>query len=304
MKLSSYGFSLMELMIGGAILAGIGLTGAQLIKGQKTTQTRIDHDLELDLIHARISDMFTENAKDCDATFTHLRGTALTTPITAIRKCSVGCERHLDASSVPPGAPIAFATGIGAPELSPRGLWYIESFGALRPHNDVSNVGTNLMVMPVNYAHKRQTNRRVTKFVTIAMRFNSSGGFVQCLDANSSNIHNITKEVCNTLVGISSAGVMIRGIWNGETNRCNTTGINTLCNPADRVAYDGIPGTFRVGNGCIPVDRVMTTPIKNHPWLPHPFVDNTLPDCRVHNHQALRVRLSKASGNRLTFVCQ
>ena len=301
MKLNSLGFSLVELMVGGAILAGIGLTGAQLMKGQKKTQTMIDNDLELDLIHSKITAMFSENAKDCDATFRHLYGTNLATPITQIKRCtSTGCaNRELDASSIPAAAvnAVVFGTGVSAPALSDRTLWYIESFGAITPHNGQAAARTNLMILPVNYAHRTFTNRRITKFATIAMRFNSAGAFRQCLDGSTSTIHNISKEVCNFL----------GRPWDGENNRCAGSGVDVTCPKGS--AYRGFVGTGTGLSQCVSTEEVAAVPIR--PSVPNNGIssfiynDTTSPaPCAVLGHMKLNVRLHQADGNRITFVCQ
>ena len=64
MRMKQGGFSLVELVVGGGILAGIGLLGTQLIKNQKVSQQQIDNDLELELLHNKISDFFREDAKN------------------------------------------------------------------------------------------------------------------------------------------------------------------------------------------------------------------------------------------------
>lgn len=284
MKLGIYGFSLIELMVGGVILAGIGLTGAQLMKGAKVTQSRIDHDLELDLIHSKITSMFMENAKDCDATFRHLYGTGLTTAITQIKTCPIslaGCtDYHLDASSVPISNPnVPFTTGPTGPELSPRSLWYIQSFGVPVPHNNQAAARTNLMILPVNYAHKTLTNRRVTKFTTIAMRFNSAGAFLQCLDGKSQNIQNIAKEVCT----------FIRRQWNGETNTCVMGGASSC---ALGTVFRGISAT---GPICESTNSIMSNSV---PGIGD-YIMDTLQPCP----QSLSVALSPADGNKVTVIC-
>lgn len=311
MKLASNGFSLMELMIGGAILAGIGLTGAQLIKGQKKVQSNIDHDLELDLMHAKISDMFTENAKDCDATFRSKYNTSNLSAITQIRKCVDGCDSSKDASSVNAStSQVIYTTGLSSPHLTPpptgsptRNMWYIQSFGNLQPQNGATS--TNIVVMPIHYAHKTQS-RVVTKYVTMAMRFSSTGKFLQCLDQRTSNIQNLEKEMCGA-VKITTGATTLRGVWNGDTQKCVVSPVTC---PAG-TTFVGIPGSGVPGASspwsCKPVTNIVQSKFipgdsltGTRDWLPH---INTETNCIISTPYTSKVRIAKIEGNRVTVVC-
>lgn len=220
MKLKQGGFSLVELVVGGGILAGIGLLGTQLIKNQKTSQQQIDNDLELELLHAKISDFFREDAKNCDATFRyHYNQTG---PIPAppdIRRCTANCNVStiLTDAQAATGS-VVFSVGSS---LGDRSLWQIGSFGQLTVnHVGASPDRTNIMLLPVNYVHRTKVNLTRTKFVPIAMRFDSAGRFKQCVDASTTNIHNLERAICSTL---NSAGGNSRGVWNGDTQKCLST---------------------------------------------------------------------------------
>lgn len=264
-RLSSSGFSLVELMIGGAILAGIGLTGATLMKNSKKAQSRVDHDLELDLFHATISDMFTSNAKDCDATFRSKYNSSDLSAITEIRKCTAGCDATKDASSVTSHSPV-YKVGAAANVVNPgreRNLWYIESFGRLSYFDNATstfietNPRTNIYRLPVNYKHRTQSNRVVTKYVLIGMRFDTSGRFQQCIDGQTTLIQNLSKEMCEA-IKIDDGSGTYRGRWNGQTQKCESTMVS---------GGDGLP--CPVGQGWIgnPDPTSGVQPCKSHTSL-------------------------------------
>lgn len=220
MRLKQGGFSLVELVVGGGILAGIGLLGTQLIKNQKTSQQQIDHDLELELLHTKISDFFREDAKNCDATFRYHYN--LPGPIPAppdIRRCIANCTVSTSVSDAQTAAG-AVVYSVGS-SLGDRSLWQIQGFGQLF----VNQVGaspdrTNIMMLPINYVHRTKLNHTRTKFVPIAMRFDSSGRFKQCVDGATTNIQNLERSICSAL---NSAGGNSRGVWNGDTQKCLST---------------------------------------------------------------------------------
>ena len=236
MKCKQSGFSLVELLIGGSILAGIGLLGTQLMKNQKTTQQRIDNDLEVELLHTKISDFFGENAKHCDATFSfHYNQPGPIPAPPSIRRCVTNCESSTDAQLATGSVVFSINEAIGD-----RSLWRIESFGQLRPSNSSHSASnTNMMLMPVTYVHRTQ-NRRINKFVPIAMRFDSTGRFKQCIDASTSNIANVEREVCNNLRALTSTGGYVRGLWNADTQKCTTSLVNPNGNCANGVYMNGV----------------------------------------------------------------
>ena len=220
MRLKLGGFSLVELVVGAGILAGIGLLGTQLIKNQKSSQQLIDHDLELELLHTKISDFFREDAKNCDATFRYHYN--LPGPIPAppdLRRCTANCAVSSILTDAQSATGVA-VFGVGS-SLGERALWEIESFGQLTVNQlGASSDRTNIMLLPINYIHTTKDNLTRTKLVPIAMRFDSAGRFKQCVDASTTNIQNLERAMCSAL---NSAGGNSRGVWDGENQKCIST---------------------------------------------------------------------------------
>lgn len=236
MRLKQGGFSLVELVVGGAILAGVGLLGTQLVKNQKVQQQRIDHDLELELLHSKISDFFRENAKDCDATFRYHYNQVGPIPApAAIRRCTTNCEAWRDAQLTV--GPVVFAVNSG---LGDRTLWQVESFGELINQAGLSPSRSNIMLLPVNYVHRTQSSRRLTKFVPITMRFDSGGRFKQCLDSDATNIQNLERAACHSFTAISTSGSYVKATWNGDTQTCTTTLVHPNGDCPTGVYYNGV----------------------------------------------------------------
>lgn len=57
-----------EIMVGGAILAGVALSGARLFKDQRQSQGRLDSEQVLQDFHRNFT-KFIQDEKNCNATF-------------------------------------------------------------------------------------------------------------------------------------------------------------------------------------------------------------------------------------------
>jgi type II secretory pathway pseudopilin PulG len=101
--LGKKGFSLTELMIGGAILAGVGLTGAKLFTQQKANQKMIEHEQLITIFHQNFARTFL-NSTACNTTFNQWYNLPIpaTTLTNRLWKCKPGfvCTGTFDSSKV------------------------------------------------------------------------------------------------------------------------------------------------------------------------------------------------------------
>lgn len=303
MKLNVGGFSLVELMVGAALLAGIGLAGAKLIKDQRSSQSRFNHDLELDLIHAAVGDTITKTVNNCNATFSHLYNAIHPSPaISDIKYCSGACFYTGSAQALP--GIVRYRTGpANAADLSTQHLWYIESFGQLITDDGGPAIGPTLMKLPVNYAHTRFTNRKITKFISLVMRFDAAGRFKQCVVDASSNIQNVEKDICLTLVAYNSLGQLINGRWNGDTNKCEASLVKNC--PKGHAPQGVRPDSDVSGPvtqlGCVRTTQsILPSQVGS---MTDPMIDTTPVTC-VNSGSPFTIYLTPSSGNRIGLRCQ
>jgi prepilin-type N-terminal cleavage/methylation domain-containing protein len=196
------GFTLPEIMIGGAIVAGVALAGATLFKNQSKEQARIENDQALTQFHHMLSKIL-ENPGHCNATFKSRWGSDVpATGINAVYLCSGNCGFDFTANMVTAGS--AFATvGNFVDQARSRQLWLL---GSIVPAAALSTTGS--LLLKVTYRQNpRLGNRIITKDISVNLRF-SNGRFQNCVNNQQSSVNNLQNDLCRSLYSRSSVGAI------------------------------------------------------------------------------------------------
>lgn len=219
--LKARGFSLTEVMVGGAILAGVGLAGARMFKDQKVAQKKVEHDATLTSFHNSVVKHM-QNANNCNATFYGAgyygrSGGAWPAPpaIYGCDSCELPANKELDFS--PMDVPRN-----GSPWLVPgqwidgTNTWRIESWTMTAPS------GTGKGTLKILYRQAPHLGgKSLYKDVNLNMRFSqdTTPAFRDCLSGNESAINNLQNDVCNSMTTqFGSTGVIMR--WDDNTQKC------------------------------------------------------------------------------------
>lgn len=219
------GFTLPELMVGGAILAGVALAGATLFKNQMDSQRRMNADQQLAMYHSNLTKTL-ENVHHCNATFQYLYGTAGTfntgLEINEVRLCESNCNLDSDAGSVvasgTPFISMGQVIGTGGPTTAQQlNHWYINS---ITPTSDIT--GTGSLRLRVSYIDSTNKNsgREVKKDIIVNLRFNQAGRFMECFNNQESAVNNLSNDLCDTInsTGVSSDGRLV--YWDETEQKC------------------------------------------------------------------------------------
>ena len=232
-RFSQGGFSLTEVMIGGAILAGVGLGAAQMFKDQKKAQSLINSEKNLANFHANLVKHIS-NAKNCNATFRHLNNfpsSSFPSTIPSIfscENCNVENVKYTAANSIGTTPYISENSWIenvqGATNLSTR-TWRIAPGGlGIVPFTG----GTGRSILRVTYELNPDINggnaKRVTKDVNLNLRFTKDATpvFRECMSSESGNVTNLQNDICLSMTQVSSSGRIMN--WNDNLGRCEVVG--------------------------------------------------------------------------------
>lgn len=238
--LNAKGFSLTEVMVGGGILAGVALAGAQMFNAQKMGQKKITDEQKLATFHQGLQKQMGLSS-NCNATFKAANlayGVAIPNNQTfnALYGCGGDCEdtnrvngggtTKLDrkASDVTVG-PILLNTAPGS-YIDAERVWQAESI-VHRSKTGTSRTTTGPMVLRVTYRKDSRLTKgqevKVIKDININTRF-SGGQFQECLNANESSINNLQKDMCNALSGgfttTGAAPTSAYARWDDATQTC------------------------------------------------------------------------------------
>lgn len=228
------GFSLPEIMVGSAILAGVALAGATIFRNQARSQARIENDQILNSYHAALAKHLA-NDHNCNATFKFKYGAASVggaDDITAIDTCDVSgstCNANFNASNVNLAAFRFIREGEYIDRLVNKAqLWRLTS---ITYGNTLDKSGA-LKLRFLYTINPRVENRTVTKDVVVNLRFNQDGtggkqtGFIECFSDQESAVNNLQKDVCksmfNNFTNVSSDGGLV--VWNEQTQTCELNG--------------------------------------------------------------------------------
>jgi hypothetical protein len=226
---SASGFSLVEIMIGGGILAGVALASAQLFKDQKFAQKKIDHDQRLALYHQNLVKTMSR-AANCNATlnqFIPVNSVIAPQDLTSLNVCTGGC---VDTNAESDQSYDAYTPGayVGTPLISPGDftddaqIWRVDRINILTGRNNTGNI-----VLRISYTLNPRipNSRTVNRDIVLSTRF-SGTSFRECLNDQESSINNLQNDLCKTLnlseATIASNGLM--AVWNDLTQTCELLG--------------------------------------------------------------------------------
>ncbi len=250
------GFTLPELMIGGAIIAGVALAGATLFKDQSRAQSRVEHDQILAQFHASMAKTL-ENSVNCNATLSSYFGASsvgASDLIPDIRVCSssVGSASKCAEGSGPGevmNAAIVASEGkfidqegdgsfytrvcnlvtnscslnLASPSTpssvnTGRQIWTITS---IAPGAAATKTGP--FILNLTYTlNPRIGVRTIRKQISLNVRF-SNNVFQECYNNQKSSITTLQSDLCKSLSSLSSTGVTSDGqvaTFNDLTQQC------------------------------------------------------------------------------------
>ncbi len=260
------GFTLTEVIVGGAVLAGVGLMSAKLYRDQRMAQARISADQAIDSAHQMIQKTLS-HAPNCNTTLKQriAQNSAITGTVaspltfTSIFKCT-NC---LDTSNVNFDAYHAMFTGTAeytvnaSPfKLSNTGTaslnaatqgssgWTIVSMGIIDSRTTTGTVRFRI-TYGITDASGRQ--RTVAKDISLGLRF-VGGFFRECYDAAKSITNNTQNDMCKTFnLDETDGSVSVDGrvaVWDPIEQRCVVSG-GKSCGPGEQISGIGSDGVIR-----------------------------------------------------------
>lgn len=262
----SAGFSLTEVLVGGAVLAGVGLAGAQLFRTQKKAQKNVEHEQELALFHGHLQKLMENNA-NCNATMKSVipanTPIAANQPVINLRTCATGCtdtnatmnqnvlaNRAWDAYTVgayvPSGTALLTST---APNnwVGNTKIWEVTQM-VMVDAQTVTGPNKLRISYRLNKDAVGQVNnaKTINKDIFLNLRF-FGGGFKECINRQENSVANTQSDLCKSL-NLQGSGVTTDGRiaqWDESTQTCN---INTskTCDYYNMTADGmGADGTIR-----------------------------------------------------------
>jgi hypothetical protein len=227
-------------MVGGAILAGVALSGARMFKGQRNSQAKLDHEQILQQFHQGLT-KFLQDENNCNATFSNWNGYTPTqvasatgaTMISDLYTCSncglvQGFNYDLSNSNHPVTSFFHvpnWIENVNNTTVKQRGLWRLTSL------DWKSNPGgTGIWTLQVTYemdpsfAGSRAVKKMsVRKDIALNFRFteNASIGsrlFKECLSPKESSVNNLQNDICTSMSTITSSGMIMS--WSDAEQKC------------------------------------------------------------------------------------
>ncbi len=257
------GFSVSEVMVGGAILAGIGLAGARMFKDQRQAQAKVVGEQELIQFHQMLTKML-QNENTCNATLAgawNYNPTQMASfDIANIMDCTSCTSTNVDYDASPSMTTPA-ATSYGENIWINPGtyLWKITDISWKSTPD-----GTGPAVLKITYGQapsdvpgwagsRAQKVYSVSKDINLMLRFSqnttpSSRLFKECVAGKQSSINNLQNDICGSMTQVTSVGNIM--VWDDATQGCVARGTTSapvkVCTDANLV-IDGInaDGTVR-----------------------------------------------------------
>lgn len=225
---SQRGFSLPEIMVGSAILVGVGMAGAMLFKDQTKAQSKVEHDQLLSQFHAQLSKTFS-NSQNCNATMntlgyynaTSVGGSAIAGLYICDTSIATNCRVDLDAAgAIAPAGDAYIKPGDWIDKGSrSRQIWSVSSINITNARNT-----TGPIKIAVRYQiNPRISNRSVVKEILLNLRFTPAGQFRECFNDQESSTNNLQNDVCKLLTPVNSLGESL-GTWDEATQSCALRG--------------------------------------------------------------------------------
>jgi hypothetical protein len=204
--------SLIEVMIGGSILAGVGLAGAYIFKEQRKSQHRVEMDQELHFYHERLT-RFLSKTSNCNVLF----GSRYNNDIqafnpTALYRCVSNCDASQANLAVP--SPSSAFAAINTWLDAPKRHWMINSIEVPAATN------TGKLAVKVTYQLNPSlpNARSVIKTIILNLRFSAPNQFTACYDPQGSSVTNLQADICKTM-SVSSTGDVL-ATWDEATLSC------------------------------------------------------------------------------------
>ena len=237
------GFSLLEVMLGGSLLVGVGLAGSQLFKDQTVAHKRINNDHALDLFHNNLSKTMslTENCNtnmkrlvDIQKVVRQVR----TIPSLGLCDQAQG-KKCADDNSIPDGSFDAYTPdaweykeAYRIDDDSKMDSWQIKKM-EIRDSLTLSG----LVRLRVTYTTNPRVPYRKTihKDIILNLRL-SNGYFSECVDARESSMNNLQNDLCKSLGPLAT--------WDDSKQICQIKNETQDCLPNQHVAGIGSNGTL------------------------------------------------------------
>ncbi len=251
------GFSLVEIMVGTAILSGVALTAATMYKNRNQALSQIDHMKDLDKFHKRLSDLL-QISSNCNATFRNAINISLPVwsgvyNIDYIRLCTpqgiAPCtEDSLPSAILPANLNIIHTKWQTFPADLRRWIdqnkktWQIRDISWYPMPN--SNIRTGTYPMQIIYELFPGTPKakRVTKEIPISVKFNGAV-FLGCGSESESAVRDILQEFCWSLQGNTAFST-----WDNANQRCTLNATLNTCTAGNNQAHMGL-GNIGVRTG-------------------------------------------------------
>jgi type II secretory pathway pseudopilin PulG len=219
------GMSLVEVMIGGAMLAGVALVGAELFKQQSSATQDVVARAELDAYHNKLTSILSD-ARNCNATFNSV---SLSSSNTGNFSLSICCPNEstnpscslTQSSCLPPFPPYIPITdrklilypnpwGTTPPPGTKGGFTarFLPLFNSSETGPVVAPAGGGVVktILQIEYRLLRpylssgsSGAGRVIRKIPLNFKFSALGAFLGCVDGESGSKNTLQQELCRTL---------------------------------------------------------------------------------------------------------
>jgi type II secretory pathway pseudopilin PulG len=265
------GFTLVEILIGAVLLAGVALSIAQLFKDQKFTQAKISQDTDLNRYHnalaatmmraANCNSTLNEVFNDGDEIFSQeIDELFICVPSDSNSCADSNDETDLSFDAYTPGAYVG-ERFIGVEDfIDPKRVWMIERMEIL-----TDTAVSNLVNLRITYRKNENlpNSYSISKDIQLPVRL-TGGAFRECLDPQERNINNLNKEMCDVFnSGLTATSGRI-AVWNDVTQVCEVDKIfdcpvgQQLSAPDETGEVKCVP-VINAGDADILVDETETT---------------------------------------------
>lgn len=223
------GFSLTEVMVGGAILAGIAITGTKIFRDQRYAQKNVENDQHLALFHQGLIKTLS-NTATCNATFKAWYGTPIPATALSIYKCDPllsNCDnRKLDANGIVKATPPIWDITLPDRWISPQRIWKITN---IEVASAVTSTGPLKLRVTYQLNPSLPNPRQVIREILISVRFNNGGGFKECVNNQDTSLNNLQNDICKTMNMnmVTSAGHIAQ--WNEDSQSCEMIDTGKTC---------------------------------------------------------------------------
>ena len=247
MKYAQHGFTLPEIMIGGAILAGVAVAGITIFKNQSKSQARVQHEMTLSQYHATLSKII-ENDHNCNATFRSMGKFGApsiggTDDISSLLLCDTSvagnCVSEKNASNTLALMTPFISENSWIDSGSSRQVWKLSK---IEYKGSIDKTG--ILPLRVTYTMNPSIDSRIViKDANLNLRFSTTGaGLQECFNNQESAVNNLQNNVCKNFYknvsGDAKEGVPV--IWDEVTQTCKLNGQATPATPLKDCSTSGL----------------------------------------------------------------